>query len=89
MKQYKLDGTYPLIGEGEKIKFIYLKMPNKLRENVIAMPAEGKIPTEFGIEDRIDYETQFEKTFLSSMEIILTAIKWNAVETSSLEDFFG
>lgn len=89
LKEYKLDGTYQLIGEGEKLKFLYLKLPNKLRENVIAFPAEGKIPAEFGIEDRIDYEEQFNKTFLSSMDIILSAIKWNVVETSSLEDFFG
>ena len=89
LKHYKLDGTYPLIGEGEKIKFVYLKLPNRIRENVIAFPADGKIPAEFGIIDKIDYDLQFEKTFLASMEIILSAIKWNAVETSSLEDFFA
>jgi DNA polymerase elongation subunit (family B) len=89
LRHYKLDGTYPIIGEGEKIKFMYLKLPNKLRENVVAFPAEGKIPDEFGIISHIDYEEQFNKTFLASMEIILNAIKWNAIETSSLEDFFA
>jgi DNA polymerase elongation subunit (family B) len=89
LKQHQLDGVYPSIGEGEKIKFMYLKKPNKIRENVIAFPAEGKIPDEFGIIANVDYEEQFNKTFLASMEIILTAIKWNAEETSSLEEFFG
>jgi len=89
LKHYKIDGVYPSIGEGEKIKFLYLKLPNKMRENVVAFPAEGKLPDEFGVISAIDYEEQFNKTFLASMQIILDAIKWNAVETSSLEDFFG
>lgn len=89
LKVHGLDGTYPLIGEGEKLKFMYLKLPNKIHENVIAFPAEGKVPEEFGILQKVDYEEQFNKTFLASMEIILDAIKWSAVEHSSLEDFFG
>lgn len=84
-----LDGVYPNIGEGEKIKFIYLKKPNRVKEDIIAFPAEGIIPAEFGIHDRIDYDTQFEKTFLASVDIIMKAIKWNSIETSSLDEFFG
>jgi len=89
LKTMKLDGKYPLIGEGEKIKFAYMRMPNKFKENVIAWPVEGVIPKEFKIIEMIDYDIQFEKTFLSSMELVLDAIGWNAVETSSLNDFFG
>lgn len=89
LKEKKLDGKYATIGEGDKIKFIYLKLPNRLKENVIAFPAEGVVPPEFNVADKFDYEMQFEKTFLASMEIILDAIKWQSIETSSLEDFFG
>lgn len=88
LREMKLDGVYPLIGEGERIRFAYLKKPNRIKENIIAFPAEGSIPKEFGIIDRIDYETQFDKTFLASLEIILDAINWRSVETSSLEEFF-
>lgn len=89
LKAYGLDGEIPSIGEGDKIKFMYLKKPNKLRENVIAFPTEGDIPPQFGILDKVDYDLQFEKTFLAGMNIILDAINWKSVETSSLEDFFG
>lgn len=89
LRTMKLDSKYPLIGEGEKIRYTYLKMPNKIKENVIAFPVEGSLPEEFGVTDRIDYEEQYNKTFLSAMDIVLKAIGWNSVETSSLESFFG
>ena len=89
LREKKLEGKYPLIGEGSKIKFAYLKKPNRIKENVIAFPAEGVIPKQFGVIEMIDYEEQFDKTFLSSMQIILDAIKWSAEPHSSLSEFFG
>lgn len=84
-----LDGKYPLIGEGDKIKFVYLKKPNTMKENVIAYPVDAGIPKEFGVIGQVDYDLQFEKTFHSSIDILTAAINWNSVETSSLEEFFG
>jgi DNA polymerase elongation subunit (family B) len=89
LQHHFLDGKYPLIGDGDKIRFTYLKMPNRMRENVISFPVDGVIPEEFGIIDRVDYEMQFEKTFLASVEILLKAIGWQSVETSSLDEFFA
>ena len=89
LRTMKLDNKYPIIGEGSKIRFCYLKKPNKLKENVIAWPVDGELPVEFGVHDKVDYELQYEKTFLASMEIVLDAIKWSAVEHSSLDEFFG
>lgn len=88
LREKKLDGKYPIIGEGSKIKFVYLKMPNKLKENVIAYPVDGVLPKEFGVLDKIDYEMQFEKTFLAAMSIVMTAAGWSAEEHSSLDEFF-
>jgi DNA polymerase elongation subunit (family B) len=88
LKKHDVDGQYPSIGEGDKLKFMYLKVPNKIRENVIAFPADGKLPQEFGLEQYIDYELQFEKTFLSAMQLILTSIGWKAEEISDLSEFF-
>jgi DNA polymerase elongation subunit (family B) len=89
IKKLNLSSRYPLIQEGEKIKFFYLKMPNKIKENVMAIPADGVLPEEFGLTSVVDKDMQFEKSFLSAMEIIMTPIGWNVVETSSLDDFFG
>ena len=88
LKHYGVDGKYPAIGEGDKIKFCYLKTPNKFRENIIAFPTDGEIPVEFGITDKVDYELQFQKTFLSAMEIILEAIGWKPEAMSDLSEFF-
>lgn len=89
LRELKIDNKYPIIGEGSKIRFCYLKKPNKLKENVIAWPVDGELPVEFGVHSMVDYELQYEKTFLASMEIVLDAIKWSAVEHSSLDEFFG
>ena len=48
--------------EGEKIKFTYLKMPNHFKDMVISYP--GRLPKEFGLDKYIDYDVQFEKSFL-------------------------
>jgi DNA polymerase elongation subunit (family B) len=82
----KLDKTYPLIKEGEKIKFIYLKEPNTIQSNIIAFPVV--LPKELDLHRFIDYDVQFEKAFLEPLKIILNAIGWKTEKTSSLEDFF-
>jgi DNA polymerase elongation subunit (family B) len=83
-----LVSKYPLIQSGEKIKFIFLKEPNTVQSNVIAFP-QGGIPSEFDLNKYIDYNTQFEKSFLEPLMIILKAIGWKAEKVSSLEDFFS
>jgi len=87
LKQQKLDKKYPLINEGEKIKFVYLRSPNTLNQSVISFPS--RIPKEFDIDKFVDYETQFSKTFVEPIKIILDCLGWNTEKQSSLESFFG
>jgi len=82
-----LDRKYSLITNGEKIKFCYLKVPNKLGQNVISFINE--FPTELGLEKYIDYDLQFNKSFLDPLKIILDSIGWNSEKTVTLESFFG
>lgn len=74
------------IKSGEKIKFVYLKKANPLHENVIAFP--DYLPHEFCLENYIDYELQFKKTFLDVIDPILEAIGWSSTKIATLEDFF-
>jgi DNA polymerase elongation subunit (family B) len=83
----KLTRKYELIKDGEKIKFAYLKEPNILGENVIAIATV--LPSEFDLERFIDYDLQFDKSFLQPCKNILDAIGWKAENISSLESFFG
>tara|TARA_B100000085_G_scaffold32633_1_gene26917 strand:+ start:1319 stop:3841 length:2523 start_codon:yes stop_codon:yes gene_type:complete len=87
LKDYKCTNRYELIENGSRIKFCYLRMPNTIKENVIAFP--DVVPKEFGLERYIDYEKQFEKTFIDPLKLILDAIGWTVEEQQTLEDFFG
>lgn len=87
LEQNDLTKKYQTIKEGEKIKYIYLKEPNMIGENIIAFPQV--LPAEFNIEKFVDYNTQFEKTFLNPLTIILDCIGWKASRGSSLSAFFS
>jgi len=87
LNKHGLTKKYEEIKDGEKIKFCYLKLPNPLRDKVIA--STGLLPKEFGLEQYIDYDTQFEKGYLDPMNIILSVIGWTAEKQSTLEDFFS
>jgi DNA polymerase elongation subunit (family B) len=86
IKKNKLDKKYSLIGNGEKIKFIYLKKPNIIQENVVSFIQD--FPRELKLDKYIDYELQFEKSFLEPLKAILDAIGWNVEKTVNLELFF-
>lgn len=85
LKQRGLESKYPMIGEGDKIKFVALKMPNPIHENVIAFPS--KLPEEFGLGSYIDMTTQYQKAFMAPLEKILAAVGWNAEKKVDLESF--
>lgn len=87
LKKHGLEKTYPAIREGDKIKFVYLKTPNHIHENVIAFLT--KLPKEFDLEKFIDYDMMFSKTFIEPVKTILTPLGWTPEHEASLEDFFG
>ena len=86
IKKHNLTNKYSLIGNGEKIKFCYLKKPNKLHENVISFILD--FPKELGIDKYVDHDLQFDKSFLEPLRIILDSIGWKVERTANLESFF-
>lgn len=86
VKKHGLENKYQPITDGDKIKFAYLMMPNPIGETVISV--SETLPTEFGLQKYIDYETQFQKTFLDPLIAILEVIGWSAEKRSTLESFF-
>jgi DNA polymerase elongation subunit (family B) len=86
IRKNKLLNKYSIIKNGEKIKFIYLKKPNLINENVISFISE--FPKELKLDKYINYELQFEKAFLDPLKSILDVIGWKIEHTTNLESFF-
>lgn len=83
----KLNSIYEYIKNGDKIKYCYLKVPNKIKENVIAFPE--KLPKEFDLLDYIDYNMMFEKVFLEPLKPLTEIVGWDLEKNNSIEDFFN
>ena len=87
VRKNKLDAKYPIIANGEKIKFCYLKKANPIHENVISFVQQ--FPRELNLMKYIDYELQFETAFLNPLNVILNSIGWRSEKINTLEDLFA
>ena len=56
-------------------------------ENVFSFIQE--FPRELDLIKYVDYDLQFDKSFVEPLKAILDAIGWSVEKTVSLEDFFG
>jgi len=87
LREHKIDTKYPIIRDGDKIKFAYLRTPNPARDSVISSP--GDLPKVLNIHPYVDYETQFDKSFMEPIKSILDAVGWQIKDRrQTLEQFF-
>ena len=90
IKDKKLTGKYPFIQEGDKIKFLHMKTPNTYQSTSISFMT--KLPEELNLHAFIDYDTQFEKSFVEPLKFITDIIQWQIDGSygtqATLEDFF-
>jgi DNA polymerase elongation subunit (family B) len=86
IRKRDLTHKYPLIQEGEKIKFLYLRTPNPIQQNVISF--FQNLPPELNLEKYVDYKTQFEKSFYEPLKSVLECIGWDSERKVSLLSFF-
>lgn len=87
IKELNINNKYEEIKNGDKIKFAYLRMPNPAKQNVIAFPII--LPPEFDLKRFIDYDMQFDKSYVDPIRHILDAIGWSVERQNTLEDFFN
>ena len=91
VEKNNLSAKYPFIQEGDKIKFLTLKEPNKYQSSAISFMTS--FPTEFDVEDLIDRPQQFEKSFIEPLRFITDKIQWSINggdgKQMSLEEFFS
>ena len=86
VKRLGLEKKHPMIQDGEKLKFTYLKQPNPMKDSVISFPT--RIPKEFELQKYIDYDIQFQKGFIEPIKFILECIRWEIEKKNTLESFF-
>ena len=82
-----LTKKYPMIQEGDKIKFLYLRTPNPFQEDCISFV--DRLPDEFKLSEYVDYAKMFEKTFEDAVQNILDSLKWTTQPKATLEDWFS
>ena len=64
-----------MIQEGDKIKFLHLKIPNVYQSTAISFST--KLPKELDFYKIIAYDEQFEKSFVEPLKFITNKILWN------------
>jgi DNA polymerase elongation subunit (family B) len=81
-----LADRYETVKEGEKIKFCYMRVPNPIRENVISVV--NTLPRALDLDQYIDYNLQFDKSFLEPLKSILDKIGYDTENRNTLDAFF-
>ena len=87
IRKNKLEHKYPYIQEGEKIKFIYLKTQNQMHENCVSF--FSAIPPEMNLDKYVDYQLQFEKSFLEPLKNVLQCVGWTHEKKVTIGSFFA
>ena len=87
----KLGHKFPAIQEGDKVKFINLKQPNIYQSSAFSFMTS--FPKELDLFDKIDYDVQFDKSFVEPLRFITDKINWLIDDSygvqGSLEEFFA
>ena len=91
VQKNNLSNKYPYIQEGDKVRFLHMKEPNIYQSSAFSFITT--LPRELDIMDKIDYDMQFEKSFVEPLRFIAEKAKW-LIDSSygtqgTLEDFFG
>lgn len=87
VKKNGWESDVDLIKSGDKIKVMYLKMPNPIMENVISIPEN--MPSQFKIfEQYADYNKQFDKVFYDAFKRLTDAAGINLNSNTTMESFY-
>ena len=80
------DLPYQFIDDGAKIKYLYVLPNNRYKTYVIGYI--GNYPEVFNNIFKIDYNEQFNKTFLEAMQSLFTAVGWGEIDLNEEKDSF-
>ena len=86
LEHHGLQNIWEPIMDGEKGKFLYLKVPNNTKTDVISFTT--LIPEEFDISKYVDMEKMFEKVIIDPVIGIFEPLGWSVEKRTTLESFF-
>ena len=75
------------IQSGDKILYVKLKHPNIY--NCDAIGFQGTLPEVFKLDKYVDYESNYQKSFVDPMENLLGSIGWTSEPQVSVMDWFS
>lgn len=92
LKSLSIEGKYPKLKQGDKIRYISIKKPNKFNIDVVGYAS--KYPEEFNDIFKIDYEKMFENLMYRNIEFFYKSVGWilrkpNENLKTDLLDFFA
>lgn len=89
IKKQNLLSNFPEIREGDKVKFIYLKLPNPIKEDVISFLRN--IPNRDNFMKYFDYSTQYYKVFVKPIQALCDSVNIDvlSVDKVDLTKVFG
>ena len=87
LEKKNIHKRYELIMNSDKIRFTYLTLPNPINENVISFP--NVLPKELDLNKYVDYDMQFNKSFIEPLKAVIGLIGWNVEPVASLDSFFS
>lgn len=85
IKDNKIEEKFSPINPGDKCKRLFLKEPNPFNSNIIAFTNDSFVNE---VKDYIDFDTNFDKQFLSALKLMVNSLEYNLdKETQLLDDW--
>jgi DNA polymerase elongation subunit (family B) len=85
LRKQQISGI-PMIQSGDKILYVELKNGPQGCE---CIGFQGKLPAEFKLEKYVDYESNFNKSFVAPLDNLLKVINWSSSPQASVLDWFS
>jgi DNA polymerase elongation subunit (family B) len=83
-----LDETYSIIKDGDRVKFLPMKLPNPAQSKWISFP-NALLPKELGLDKYVDYDALANIGYKQPLDTIASAGGMNIEKRATLEDFFA
>lgn len=87
IKKLCLENKYQRIKDGDRVKFVPLKMPNPTQQKWIAFVGSN-FPEEFGLNKYVDRDELARVGFINPLETIASAANLNIEHVATLDSFF-